>query len=183
MANERPGIRTLGGFVPEMEIYSIDEAFLSLAGFETRMEGAHAGPCARPCCSGPGPPVSVGIAPTNTCPRSPPHCEEDAGERRVLALLTEAEQTAALAKARADRLMGLGWPHGDVRLQAIGVTTPLQLRDADPKWIPGPFQCGDGAHGARTARDPVHRLGGQAPARQTIMASRSFVRPSGSSTS
>src|SRR5580692_4023691 len=31
-------MRVLSGFTPNLEIYSIDEAFLSLAGFETRLE-------------------------------------------------------------------------------------------------------------------------------------------------
>lgn len=56
-------MKTLGGFVPGMEIYSIDEAFLSLAGFETRMD-AHMRAMRATVLQWTGIPVSVGIAPT-----------------------------------------------------------------------------------------------------------------------
>jgi DNA polymerase V len=56
-------MRTLAGLTPNLEIYSIDEAFLSLAGFEDRLE-AHARDLRRTVGQWTGIPVSVGIAPT-----------------------------------------------------------------------------------------------------------------------
>src|ERR1700760_2613735 len=58
-------MRTLAGFTPDLEIYSIDEAFLSLAGFEARLE-SHARELRRTVLQWAGIPVSVGIAPTKT---------------------------------------------------------------------------------------------------------------------
>jgi DNA polymerase V len=58
-------MRTLSGFTPDLEIYSIDEAFLSFAGFGTRLE-AHARELRRTVLQWTGIPVSVGIAPTKT---------------------------------------------------------------------------------------------------------------------
>ena len=52
-------------FTPNVEIYSIDEAFLSLAGFENRLE-AHARNVRSTVLQWTGIPVSVGVAPTKT---------------------------------------------------------------------------------------------------------------------
>ena len=58
-------MRVLADFTPDLEIYSFDEAFLSLAGFDNRLETQ-----ARALCTTvlqwTGIPVSVGIAPTKT---------------------------------------------------------------------------------------------------------------------
>jgi DNA polymerase V len=44
-------MRVLSGFTPNLEIYSIDEAFLGLPGFELRLE-THARECDRRFCNG-----------------------------------------------------------------------------------------------------------------------------------
>ena len=56
-------MKVLGGFSPELEIYSIDEAFLSLGGFESRLE-RHARELRSTVIQWTGIPVSVGIGPT-----------------------------------------------------------------------------------------------------------------------
>ena len=58
-------MRVLSGFTPNLEIYSIDEAFLSFAGFDTRME-SHVRDLRETVRQWTGIPVSVGIAPTKT---------------------------------------------------------------------------------------------------------------------
>ncbi len=52
-------------FAPRVEVYSIDEAFLSLEGFGDRLEG-HARQIRETVLQWTGIPVSVGIAPTKT---------------------------------------------------------------------------------------------------------------------
>jgi hypothetical protein len=54
-------MRALSRFTPDLEIYSIDEAFLGLAGFETRL-AEHARDLRRTVLRWTGIPVSVGIA-------------------------------------------------------------------------------------------------------------------------
>jgi len=58
-------MQILADFTPDLEIYSIDEAFLDLTGFESRVE-AHARELRRTVLQWTGIPVSVGIAPTKT---------------------------------------------------------------------------------------------------------------------
>ena len=58
-------MRVLSDFTPELEVYSIDEAFLGFGGFEGRLE-AHARLLRATVLQWTGIPVSVGIAPTKT---------------------------------------------------------------------------------------------------------------------
>jgi hypothetical protein len=62
-------MRVLANFTPNLEIYSIDEAFLSLAGFEVRLE-AHARELRRTVQQWTGIPVS-GLRRRRRWPRSP----------------------------------------------------------------------------------------------------------------
>ena len=63
-------MRVLADFTPNLEIYSIDEAFLGLGGFELRLE-AHARELRATVLQWTGIPVSVGIAPTKTLAKVP----------------------------------------------------------------------------------------------------------------
>jgi DNA polymerase V len=58
-------MRTLAGFTSNLEIYSLDEAFLSFTGFETCLE-THARELRRTLQQWTGIPASVGITPTKT---------------------------------------------------------------------------------------------------------------------
>lgn len=90
-------MRILGSFVPDIEIYSIDEAFLSLAGLEDRMDRQMREARAA-VLQWTGIPVSVGIAPTKTLAKVANRIAKKTPESGgVLALMNEAEQTAALA--------------------------------------------------------------------------------------
>jgi DNA polymerase V len=65
---------TLGTFTPEIELYSIDEAFLNLAGFERRGLADYARLIRATVRRDTGIPVSIGIGPTKTLAkgRQPP---------------------------------------------------------------------------------------------------------------
>ncbi|MBB3356042.1 DNA polymerase V, partial [Rhizobium sp. BK049] len=169
-------MKILGEQAPEIEIYSIDEAFLGLGGLETRMV-AHMRDARAAVLQWTGIPVSVGIAPSKTLAKVANRIAKKTPEcGGVLALMGEAEQTAALGTLELTDLWGLAG-RMETRLQALGITTPLQLRDADPKWIRSQFSV--------VMERMVLELRGQAclqledavAARQTIMASRSFGRP------
>jgi DNA polymerase V len=63
--HERPRDERVSRFTPDLEIYSIDEAFLGLQGFGPRLE-SHARALRAAVLQWTGIPVSVGIAPTKT---------------------------------------------------------------------------------------------------------------------
>jgi DNA polymerase V len=58
-------MRTLADFTPELELYSIDEAFLGVAGFNGRLE-AHAHTLRQRVLQWTGIPMSISIAATKT---------------------------------------------------------------------------------------------------------------------
>ena len=100
-------MRTLAGFTPDLEIYSIDEAFLSLAGFEARLE-AHARELRRTVQQWTGIPVSVGIAPTKTLAKVANRiAKKDADRGGVCLLLTEQAQREALGRMELTDLWGM----------------------------------------------------------------------------
>src|SRR6201996_5216377 len=82
-------MRILAGFTPDLELYSIDEAFLGLAGFETQLE-AHARALRARVRQWTGLPVSVGIAPTKTLAKVANHrAKKDPAAGGVCVLLEE----------------------------------------------------------------------------------------------
>jgi DNA polymerase V len=64
-------METLGTFTPEVDIYSVDEAFLNLAGFERRGLTDYARLIRATVRRDTGIPVSIGIGPTKRSPSSP----------------------------------------------------------------------------------------------------------------
>ena len=96
-------MRVLSGFTPNLEIYSIDEAFLGLSGFEARLE-THACELRQTVLQWTGIPVSVGIAPTKTLAKVANRiAKKDATSGGIRCLLDETAQRAALAKLELKR--------------------------------------------------------------------------------
>jgi DNA polymerase V len=166
-------MRVLADFTPNLEIYSIDEAFLGLNGFELRLE-AHARELRQTVLQWTGIPVSVGIAPTKTLAKVANRlAKKDPTSGGVRWLLDEASQREALAKLELTDLWGIARRLAE-RLHAIGITTPLELRDADHRLIRERFSV--------VLERMVMELQGVAcigleevtPDRKSLVASRSF---------
>ena len=163
-------------FTPELEVYSIDEAFLDLSGFEHRLE-AHARALRAIVLQWTGIPVSVGIAPTKTLAKAANRtAKKDPTSGGVALLLTTAAQELALGRMELTDLWGVARRTAE-KLIALGITTPLQLRDADPRFLRERFSV--------VLERTVHELRGTpciafedvTPNRKSIVASRSFGRP------
>ena len=166
-------MRVLGQFTPNLEIYSIDEAFLGLQGLEQRL-AAHADELRRTVLQWTGIPVSVGIAPSKTLAKAANRiAKKEPGRGGVCVLLEDEEQRDALAKLELTDLWGVAGRTAQ-RLVDLGITTPLQLRDADPRFMRGHFSV--------VMERLIHELRGNpcigleevTPDRKSIVASRSF---------
>lgn len=166
-------MRVLAGFSPELEVYSIDEAFLGLGGFESRLE-AHGRELRARVIQWTGIPVSVGIGPTKTLAKLANRLAKKSPETGgVLALLTASEQEAALERVELTDLWGVAGRMA-ARLAAIGIKTPLDLRRADGKFVR--------MHTSVVMERMVYELQGfpcisledAPPDRKMIIASRSF---------
>ena len=128
-------METLEQFCPDLEIYSIDEAFLSLSGFTSRDLTAYGRTICATVKQWTGIPVSVGIAETKTLAKIANRVAKrtpDTGG--VCDLLSCADRDAVLGRIAVDQVWGIGPSHARLLTQH-GITTALQLRAADDQWI------------------------------------------------
>ena len=168
-------MRVLSDFTPDLEVYSIDEAFLGLAGFEVRLE-PHARQLRATVLQWTGIPVSVGIAPTKTLAKVANRtAKKDPASGGVCLLLTQQAQEAALARLELTDLWGVAGRLA-ARMAALGITTPLQLRDANPRFIRERFNVVTERMVLELQGVPCLALEHGRPDNKTIMASRSFGR-------
>ncbi len=123
---------TLATFTPDLEIYSIDEAFLDLSGF-THLNLEDYGHQIRDrVYQWTGIPVSIGIGSTKTLAKIANRVAKKSSAGVCdLAQLDIDEVLGAIA---VGDVWGIGrrWSKS---LQSHGINTALQLREADPSWI------------------------------------------------
>jgi DNA polymerase V len=162
-------------FAPSVEVYSIDEAFLSLEGFGDRLEG-HARQIRETVLQWTGIPVSVGIAPTKTLAKVANRtAKKDPASGGVRILESESEIEAALAKMELTDLWGVA-KRMAVRLEAIGIKTPLELRQADAGFVRQHCSVVMERMVLELQGTPCHAFETVVADRKSIMASRSFGR-------
>ena len=168
-------MRTVAGFTPDLEIYSIDEAFLGLGGFDQRLEG-HARELRRTVLQWTGIPVSVGIAPTKTLAKvANRRAKQDPAAGGVCLLMDEASIDAELGAMELSDLWGVARRLA-ARLTALGITTPLALKRTDPRFIRERFNVVLERLVLELRGIPCISLEEAPPDRKSIMASRSFGR-------
>ena len=161
-------------FTPELEVYSIDEAFLNLDGFDDRLE-SHARQLRATVLQWTGIPVSVGIAPTKTLAKAANRLakKQQAG---MWVLMDETTQTAALAQLELTDLWGVAGRLA-LRLSQLGIDTPLKLRDADPSLLRHRLGVVVERSALKLQGVPCGHLVMTNPANKSIVCSRSFGQP------
>jgi DNA polymerase V len=125
---------TLADHTPEIELYSIDEAFLNLAGFERRGLVDYARLIRATVKRDTGIPVSIGIGPTKTLAKVANHLAKAQPETGGVYELEAADADQALAGIEVGEVWGVG-PRWATWLEEQGITTALDLKRADPKAI------------------------------------------------
>ena len=128
-------METLEQFSPDVEVYSIDEAFLSLVGFEPRGLLEHGRLIRRTVPQWTGIPVSVGIAETKTLAKIANRIAKrtpDTGG--VFDLLACPDREALLGRVAVEDVWGIGPNHARL-LKQHGITTARQLAGTDDQWI------------------------------------------------
>ncbi len=167
----------LSQMVPEIEVYSIDEAFLDMSGFERTSLSDYGKKIRATILQGTGIPVSIGIAPTKTLAKVAAHLAKTFPKTGgVLELTDSHRQEKALAVTPVGEVWGIGRRLGE-RLPGYGIKTALQLRDADERWVK---KC-MGVSGLRVVEELrgicCYPLQLSASPRQQVICSRSFGRP------
>jgi DNA polymerase V len=167
----------LSGYSPDMEIYSIDEAFLGLDGFEGWDLDAYARDLRATVKRWTGIVVSVGIAPTKTLAKiAAERAKKDPVLAGVAILTDRVAIEAALAATPVGDVWGVGrqWAK---RFPAFGVYTALDFSRQSEFWVRKKM----GVTGARTQVELLGTscldLESQPHSHKSCVSSRSFARP------
>lgn len=128
-------MEVLGMFSPDLEIYSIDEAFLGLTGFRLRDLEAFGRKIKHTVQKWTGIPVSVGISKTKTLAKiANHHAKKTPAFKGSLCLLDASRIEAALTRTPVGEIWGVGRQY-DKFLRQQHIETALQLRDAQDKFV------------------------------------------------
>lgn len=166
-------------FSPEQEVYSIDESFLDLTGFQSRDLIAYGQAMRQRILQWTGLPVCVGIGNTKTLAKLANHC---AKKRPVfngvcnLNLLSHQQCNALFNEIDVSEVWGVG-RRLSVKLKALGVHTVLDLKQANDEHMRQLFSV--------VMQKTIQELNGIAcidlehtrPDKKQILSSRSFGYP------
>ena len=121
----------LGDFSPDVEPYSIDEAFLSLSLPDGAGYFAYGQQIRRRIMKWVGIPVGVGIAPTRTLAKIANHIAKKLPEG---VFVMPEDNTALLAQLPVEDVWGIGHRLAD-KLNRLGINTAGQLKSQDDAFI------------------------------------------------
>ena len=169
-------METLSTFTPEKEVYSIDEAFLNLAGFNCSLTD-YGRKIQQIVKKWTGIPVTVGTARTKTLAKiAGKIAKKSAKANGVLDLTDSPYLDKALSMLPVEDVWGVGIKT-TIKLKRAGIQTALNLRNADISWIQNKF----GVVGARTVYELkgicCYPLENNPPAKKSICVSRMFGIP------
>lgn len=128
-------METLEQCCPDLEIYSIDEAFLSLSGFLSRNLTDYGQTIRAKVKQWTGIPVSIGIAETKTLAKLANRIAKRTPDMGgVFDLRACPDRAALLSRIPVEEVWGIGPNHARL-LTSHGMTTALQLSQAKDQWI------------------------------------------------
>lgn len=129
-------MRSLSMMIPnqDLEVYSIDEAFLRLDGFATQDLFNWALQVRNKILQWIGIPTSIGIAPTKTLSKIANQMAKKNTQDGVFDLRDSDLQEYIMSDLPIEELWGISHNWGK-KLRSLGISTALQLRDTDPKFI------------------------------------------------
>ena len=165
-------MKSMHAFTPDVEVYSIDEAFLGLSGFDPKILPHHMKTMRQAIRQWTGIPVSVGIAPTKTLAKLANRIAKKYTSDGVYMMQDPALMTRILGDIEIEDIWGISKRWG-ARLRQLGIGTALQLREASPRQIRQALSV--------VGERIVHELNGRpclmledVQPKQSIMSSRSF---------
>ncbi|MBP1592992.1 MAG: umuC [Bacteroidetes bacterium] len=125
----------LSGYSPEQEVYSIDECFLNLTGFEVDLH-AYGVKMRKHVLQWTGIPVSVGVAPTKALAKLANRIAKKFPDRTEGSYVIDSEEKRikALKWIAVEDVWGIGRRNAK-KLRAIGVNTGLDFAMLDRGWV------------------------------------------------
>ena len=164
-------------FEPEVEVYSIDEAFVSLPYTPGRPQTDYARCLRQKVRQYVGIPVAIGIGPTKTLAKVANRlAKKNAQHDGVFDITDHAQLDELLTSIDVEDVWGIGRQSAH-KLRARGIFTARDLRDADDVWLRKRLTV----TGLRTAMElrgisclPLEMV---QPDKKSIISSKSFGRP------
>lgn len=166
----------LAEFSPRQEIYSIDECFLDLDGFQHTQFSDYGQRIRATIKQWVGLPVCVGIGASKTLAKLANHIAKKRPEYAGVCDLTSMSPTVRdglLVQIAVGEVWGVGARTAE-GLAARGITSVLDLQRATPKTLRAQFGVVLERTVAELNGEACHTLETLAPVRQQIMVSRSF---------
>lgn len=168
----------LARFAPRQEVYSIDECFLGMDGLNNL--SGHGQEIRQQIRQWTGLPVCVGFGVSKTLAKLANHCAKKglAGQDGVCNFLdgSPSDIDRLFGRIAASEVWGVGRRLAG-RLEAMGISTVRQLRDADPKRMRQHFSVVLERTVMELRGESCLSLEEMAPAKQQIICSRSFGQP------
>jgi len=169
-------METLAGLVPEIEIYSIDEAFLDMTGFRRFGFKEYGAMIRKTVTQHTEIPVCIGMGPTKTLAKVANRLAKKEPHYNGVCLLSEKQEIqSALASLKVEDIWGIGRQWSSL-LQAGGINTALDYSRASSIWIRQHLHI----TGVRIQEElnghsclPLEQV---RPPKQSICTSRSFGR-------
>ena len=120
---------------PDLEVYSIDEAFFDMSRMSKAVHYEHALELRQQIKQWTGLPVSVGVAPTKTLAKLANHvAKKDPQLNHVLVLDSKEKAHAMMKKVAIANVWGVGRNWAE-KLRHNGIRTAADLANADHRWI------------------------------------------------
>ena len=168
---------TLMQIEPEVEIYSIDEAFIALPRGKHIDLNTYAHSLKATIHKYTGIPVSIGFGPTKTLAKIANRlAKKDPAAQGVFNMIDHQDLDNLLAGIGVNDVWGIGSRHAG-RLKNRSIHTALELKNCDDAWLKKTLTI----TGLRTAMElrsiPCIELEETLPAKKSITTSRSFGTP------
>ncbi len=170
-------MNSLKEFVPKIEIYSIDEAFLDLSDFGNYDITKYCREIKKTVEKWTGIPISIGISSTKTLAKIANRIAKKSKKAKgVLDLTENTFHKQALESVGVSDVWGVGRSYSDF-LTKSGINNAMQLRDADSNYIKQKM----GIEGVRLINELkgtlCYSLEESPPPKKGITVSRSFKTP------
>jgi DNA polymerase V len=126
----------LGTFTPDIEIYSIDEAFLQFKGFELIDLQSYAETIKKRVDKGTGIPVSIGVAPTKALSKVANRIAKKFPKQTggIYIIDSEEKRIKALKWLAVEDIWGIGRKHSQ-RLNAYKINTAFDFINLHDDWV------------------------------------------------
>jgi len=162
---------------PEVEVYSIDEAFIALPYGRNDDLNTYGHSLKTTIHKYTGIPVSIGFGPTKTLAKIANRiAKKDPVAQGVFNIVDHRNPDSLLAAIDVNDVWGIGRRHA-ARLKSRSIHTALDLKNCDDDWLKKTLTI----TGLRTAMElrsiPCIRLEETPPAKKSIATSRSFGTP------